>query len=62
MEVIGQGGSGEEKLAHHLLSGLEVAVKVLPGVEQNFPSMTFKLDLLETGAPRVIQLFQDIER
>lgn len=33
--------------------------KVPPGVEQNFPSATLKLGPLETGAPRMAQLFQE---
>lgn len=36
----GQGGSGEVKLACHLFTGTEVAMKVLPKVEQNFASTT----------------------
>lgn len=42
-----------------MAAGAEVAVGVLPGVDQNFPSTTFKLDPL--GTPTCDQLFRDTE-
>lgn len=59
---IRQGGFAQEKLVHHLITGREVAMIVLPKVEQNFPIIVFKLDIMEiVGHLNVIQLFPFVE-
>uniref|UniRef100_A0A8D2BAA7 non-specific serine/threonine protein kinase n=1 Tax=Sciurus vulgaris TaxID=55149 RepID=A0A8D2BAA7_SCIVU len=61
LQTIGHGGFGQVKLARHLLTGAEVAVKILPKERQVFPVLSEPDILMTLSHPHVIQLFQVIE-
>ncbi|XP_076728364.1 LOW QUALITY PROTEIN: sperm motility kinase Z-like [Callospermophilus lateralis] len=61
LKTIGHGGFGQVKLARHLLTGAEVAVKILPKEGQVFPVLSEPDIMMTLSHPHVIQLFQVIE-
>ncbi|XP_047390880.1 sperm motility kinase 3A-like [Sciurus carolinensis] len=59
---IGQGSFATVKLAQHILTGTEVAVKVLPKIEQDLPFIVSEVDIMKAMEhPHVVQLFEVIE-
>ncbi|XP_027790340.2 sperm motility kinase 2B-like [Marmota flaviventris] len=61
LKDIGEGSFGKVVLARHLLTGLEVAVKVLPKTEENEPVLYERNWLMALEHQHVIQLFQVME-
>ncbi|MBZ3889912.1 Sperm motility kinase 2B [Sciurus carolinensis] len=61
LRAIGHGGFGQVNLACHRLTGVKVAVKVLPKEGQNFPVLSEPDMMMTMNHPNVIQLFQVIE-
>ncbi|MBZ3884087.1 Sperm motility kinase 3 [Sciurus carolinensis] len=60
LRTIGRGGCAEVQVAHHLLTGAEVAVKVLPKVKGK-AALSEASVMRWLDHPNVIQLFQVIE-
>nr|XP_040148067.1 sperm motility kinase 2B-like [Ictidomys tridecemlineatus] len=58
---LGQRGFSQVVLAHHLLTGAEVAVKVVPKTEGNVPVLCEPERLMALDHQNVIQLFQVTE-
>ncbi|KAF7462721.1 Hypothetical predicted protein [Marmota monax] len=58
---LGQGGFSQVLLARHLLTGAEVAVKVVPKTEGNMPVLCEPERLMALDHGNVIQLFQVTE-
>ncbi|MBZ3875091.1 Sperm motility kinase 2B [Sciurus carolinensis] len=61
LRTIGRGGFAEVQVARHLLTGAEVAVKVLRKVKQNLLVLSEPNVMMSLEHPNVIQLFQVIE-
>ncbi|XP_077648509.1 sperm motility kinase 2B-like [Urocitellus parryii] len=61
LRAIGHGGFSQVKLARHLLTGVEVAVKVLSKKKENFSGHSEANVMMDLEHPNVIQLFQVIE-
>lgn len=61
MRTNGHGGCVKVKVAHHLLTGAEVAVKVLPRVKQNLLVLSEPNVMMFLEHPNMIQLFKIIE-
>uniref|UniRef100_A0A8D2DAD6 non-specific serine/threonine protein kinase n=1 Tax=Sciurus vulgaris TaxID=55149 RepID=A0A8D2DAD6_SCIVU len=61
LRAIGCGGSSQVKLARHLLTGVEVAVKVLSKKKQDLSRYSEVNVMMGLEHPNVIQLFQVIE-
>ncbi|XP_047410664.1 sperm motility kinase 2B-like [Sciurus carolinensis] len=61
LQNIGAGGFAQVKLARHLLTGTEVAVKVLAKVASNLPFLSEPDLMAGLDHPNVIHLFQVIE-
>ncbi|XP_047418096.1 sperm motility kinase 2B-like [Sciurus carolinensis] len=61
LKGIGHGGFAKVKLARHIISGTEVAVKVLAKTASNLPVLSEPDLLASLDHPNVIQLFQVIE-
>lgn len=61
LKAIGHGGFSQVKLARHLLTGAEVAVKVLSKKKGNFSGHSEANMMMGLEHPNVIQLFQVIE-
>uniref|UniRef100_A0A8D2AP09 non-specific serine/threonine protein kinase n=1 Tax=Sciurus vulgaris TaxID=55149 RepID=A0A8D2AP09_SCIVU len=61
LRTIGCGGFVEVQVARHLLTGAEVAVKVLRKVKQNLLVLSEPNVMMSLEHPNVIQLFQVIE-
>ncbi|XP_047421430.1 sperm motility kinase 2B-like [Sciurus carolinensis] len=61
LRIIGEGSFGRVVLARHLLTGTEVAVKIVPKMEGNEPMLCERDWLMALEHRNVIQLFQVIE-